>query len=283
MSIMALKTRLCLSLVIPDSPGQSTSLEELRVTPGGIPRKIWHVLCSLPAQRALAWAIVLMFVAADITLVGQHALVRYQSYHADAFDLGNMDQAVWNTLHGHLLRFTNRGADWYGPPTRLGVHVEPILLLIAPLYLIYTDPETLLVLQTVALALGGIPLLLLGLRRLPELPPIDALLTSVPATASVAATDTLDPHLSDRYALYLLPDPQSYMADYVVIDLSDDIPANQVADQQMYAAMLVSGNFRIVGTAGQVVLLEHLSLQSPALQIQGRGAANERLFPGKHT
>src|SRR3984893_119935 len=174
MSIMALKTRLRLSLVIPDSPGQSTSLEELRVTPGGIPRKIWHVLCSLPAQRALAWAIVLMFVAADITLVGQHALVRYQSYHADAFDLGNMDQAVWNTLHGHLLRFTNRGADWYGPPTRLGVHVEPILLLIAPLYLIYTGPETLLVLQTVALALGGIPLLLLGLRRLPELPLVTA-------------------------------------------------------------------------------------------------------------
>ena len=413
MSIMALKTRLRLSLVIPDSPGQSTSLEELRVTPGGIPRKIWHVLCSLPAQRALAWAIVLIFVAADIALVGQHALVRYQSYHADAFDLGNMDQAVWNTLHGHLLRFTNRGADWYGPPTRLGVHVEPILLLIAPLYLIYTGPETLLVLQTVALALGGIPLLLLGLRRLLELPlvaaafvgaylvtpeilgealydfhavalatpllllalwaldarrygwfvvaaalaaickeevalhartmlqtisvrwqgalgrlplpsqwigplviawliasaawninatsalvrpfwsvgthpnprqaQINALLTSVPATASVAATDTLDPHLSDRYALYLLPDPQSYMADYVVIDLSDDIPANQAADQQMYAAMLVSGNYRIVGTAGQVVLLEHLSLQSPALQIQGRGAANERLFPGKHT
>src|SRR5260221_14282735 len=102
---MALKTRLCLSLVIPDSPGQSTSLEELRVTPGGIPRKIWHVVFSLPAQRALGWGIVLIFVAADITLVGQHPLLRFQSYHAHAFDLGNLDQAVWNTLHGHLLRF----------------------------------------------------------------------------------------------------------------------------------------------------------------------------------
>ena len=54
-----------------------------------------------------------------------------------------------------LFRFTNRGLDWQGPPTRLGQHVEPIFLLIAPLYLIHSGPETLLVLQTVALALGG--------------------------------------------------------------------------------------------------------------------------------
>jgi hypothetical protein len=81
-----------------------------------------------------------------------------------------MDQAVWNTLHGHLLRFTNRGIDWYGPPIRLAVHVEPILILIAPLYLLHSGAETLLGLQTVALALGAIPLLALALRRLPEAP-----------------------------------------------------------------------------------------------------------------
>ncbi len=122
------------------------------------------------AQVQWAW---LLFAAAflvDVCLVGQHALVRYQSFHADAFDLGNMDQAAWNTLHGNLFRFTNRGLDWQGPPTRLGQHVEPIFLLIAPLYLIHAGPETLLVLQTVALALGGVPLFLLARRLLPELP-----------------------------------------------------------------------------------------------------------------
>jgi uncharacterized membrane protein len=516
---------------------------------------------------------VLTLIVVDSALVGQHALVRYQSYHADAFDLGNMDQAVWNTLHGHPLRFTNQGMDRYGPPTRLGVHVEPILLLIVPLYLLHTGPETLLLLQTLALSLGGIPLLLLGLRRLPELPlvvaafvvaylvtpeilgealwdfhavalatpllllalwaldaqryrwfavaavlaalckeevalslvplglfiafwqghprlgmavsllstawvalcflvivphfnvytagantfwyrygwlgsspgtalhrvlmqpslllsplrdsarrdylvvllrtggglglfapalwlcalpdiiinalsthqeqysgfyqynamilpylmaaaicgtaafyharrrvesgvgagmfpegdarrttrpmgakrvlrsigvgwqatlgrlpirsqwigplvtawllasaswnlaatsarvrpfwlvgsqptaqqaQIDALLVSVPAAASVAATDTLNPHLSDRYTLFLLPDPQSYTADYMAIDLADAASTNQQADQEMYAAMLTSGSYHVVGTAGQVVLLQHLSLPPPA-------------------
>jgi uncharacterized membrane protein len=110
----------------------------------------------------------------DAILVGQHALVRYQSYHADAFDLGNMDQAIWNTLHGHPFRFTNRGMDWQGPPTRLGLHVEPIFLLLAPLYLIHSGPETLLVTQSIALALGGLPLFLLARRRLPALPLVGA-------------------------------------------------------------------------------------------------------------
>jgi uncharacterized membrane protein len=118
----------------------------------------------------LAWIVVLTAVILFTVLVGMHALVRQQSYHTDAFDLGNMDQAVWNTLHGHPFRFTNRGADWEGPPTRLGIHVEPILLLVALIYLIHSGPETLLILQTIALALGAVPLFLLGRSRIPELP-----------------------------------------------------------------------------------------------------------------
>ncbi|HEY1391613.1 MAG TPA: DUF2079 domain-containing protein [Ktedonobacterales bacterium] len=133
-------------------------------------RRTWGALRTLEGQRRLAWALVLLLVTVDSILVCQHSIARYQTYHADAFDLGNMNQAVWNTLHGHFLRFTNRGLDWFGPPTRLGIHVEPILALIAPFYLIHDGPETLIVVQNVALALGAIPLFLLSLRRLPGLP-----------------------------------------------------------------------------------------------------------------
>ena len=171
---MALKTKILLSVVIPGRIIRPTSMRGMRISPVDIGRKTRDALCSLRGQMAAAWVIVLVLVALDSFLVGQHALVRYHTYHADAFDLGNMDQAIWNTLHGHLLRFTNRGMDWFGPPTRLGVHVEPILLLIAPLYLLHTGPETLILLQAMALALGGIPLFLLGLRRLPELPLVAA-------------------------------------------------------------------------------------------------------------
>ena len=133
-------------------------------------RQVWNALRSPEGQLRLAWALVLLLVVIDSILVCQHSIARYQTYHADAFDLGNMNQAVWNTLHGHPFRFTNRGLDWFGPPIRLGIHVEPILLLLAPLYLLHDGPETLIVVQNVALALGAIPLLLLSLRRLPTLP-----------------------------------------------------------------------------------------------------------------
>lgn len=139
-------------------------------------RAFWVFVCSPEGQRALSWALVMLAVALDVVFVGQRALMRYHSFSADAFDLGNMDQAVWNTLHGHPFRMTNRGLDTLGPPTRLSIHVEPILLLIAPLYLIHSGPETLLVLQTVALAAGAIPLFLLGLRHLPSLPLVAATL-----------------------------------------------------------------------------------------------------------
>ena len=134
----------------------------------------WRYLKTLEGQRRTAWFVVYLAAALFILLVGQHALVRHIAYHDDGFDMGNMDQAVWNTLHGHPFRFTNRAEDWNGPPTRLGIHVEPILLLITPLYLIHSGPETLIALQTVAFALGALPLFLLGLRRMPALPLVAA-------------------------------------------------------------------------------------------------------------
>lgn len=154
----------------PDSIWRPIPIGEKRSSLREVCHQTWDMLHSWRGQRFLAWLIALSLIAADIALVGQHALARYHTYHAYAFDLGNMDQAVWNTLHGHPFRFTNRGIDWFGPPTRLGVHVEPILFLIAPLYLLHASPETLIILQTIALALGGIPLLRLALRRLPEAP-----------------------------------------------------------------------------------------------------------------
>ncbi len=87
-----------------------------------------------------------------------------------------MDQVVWNNLHGHFFAFTNRGRDYFGPPTRLAVHVEPILLPLSLLYLIYAGPETLLIFQTLALALGALPVFVLAQRRLPRWPLVGVVL-----------------------------------------------------------------------------------------------------------
>ena len=159
----------------------------------------WRYLKTPAGQRRAAWFVVYLAAALFILLVGQHALVRHIAYHDDGFDMGNMDQAVWNTLHGHPFRFTNRAEDWNGPPTRLGIHVEPILLLIAPLYLIHSGPETLIALQTVAFALGALPLFLLGLRRMPGLP----LVAAAFAVAYLASPAVVGASLWDFHAVAL--------------------------------------------------------------------------------
>jgi hypothetical protein len=88
---------------------------------------------------------------------------------------------------------------------------------------------------------------------------VNELLAQIPLSASVAATDTLDPHLSDRYELYLLPDPQSYQAQYVAFDIAQAAAASQSPDQQIYQAMMASGKYTLVGDVyfrgGEVVVL----------------------------
>jgi hypothetical protein len=87
---------------------------------------------------------------------------------------------------------------------------------------------------------------------------IDALLHRIPPNAVVAATDTLDPHLTDRETIYLLPDPLAYQAQYVVVDLSAVDPASQAADEGMFTAMVSSRRYRVLGIAGPVVLMERV-------------------------
>ena len=110
----------------PASPSPSASPTGSAAGAAGTElRRLWRTLRTPEGQRWLAWALLALLVLVDSILVCQHSVARYQTYHADAFDLGNMNQAVWNTLHGNPFRFTNRGLDWFGPPTRLGIHVEP--------------------------------------------------------------------------------------------------------------------------------------------------------------
>ena len=85
--------------------------------------------------------------------MGDQVVLRYNTFIATAFDLGNMDQAIWNTLHGRPFQFTNHGSNWYGYPIRLAQHVEPIIFLLSLLYAFHADPRILLIFQTLALSL----------------------------------------------------------------------------------------------------------------------------------
>ncbi|MFL5408023.1 MAG: DUF2079 domain-containing protein, partial [Myxococcales bacterium] len=94
---------------------------------------------------------------------GALSMLRHRSFETGRFDLGNMVQAVWFTAHGHPLRVTNLNGD---QALRLGAHLDPVLMLFAPLWWLWPSPDLLLVAQSIAIALGALPVYWLAHKHL---------------------------------------------------------------------------------------------------------------------
>jgi uncharacterized membrane protein len=88
---------------------------------------------------------------------------RYRGFSTGRFDLGNMVQAVWSTANGSFLDTTDVSGVQFN---RLGAHVDPVLAVFAPLWMVWSSPEMLLVAQAVIVALGALPAFWLGRRWL---------------------------------------------------------------------------------------------------------------------
>ncbi|HEX6512038.1 MAG TPA: DUF2079 domain-containing protein, partial [Chloroflexota bacterium] len=106
---------------------------------------------------------------------GSLATLRHINLQTNAFDLGYVSQAVWYEAHGEPFRFTTvqgvsallegvAPATIRHPHWLLAFHVEPALLLLAPLYRLWPDPRLLLWLQAAAIAVGAFPAGWLGAR-----------------------------------------------------------------------------------------------------------------------
>ncbi|HJT57878.1 MAG TPA: DUF2079 domain-containing protein [Ktedonobacteraceae bacterium] len=127
-------------------------------------------LLHIRNQQRIAWGLLILFMLIYAIGMSRQAVLRYETFQATAFDLGNMDQVLWNTIHGRLFQFTNQAIDWYGPPTRLAIHFEPIILPLSLLYLFHADPRILLIFQTLVLVTGAIPVFLLTRKYLRDWP-----------------------------------------------------------------------------------------------------------------
>lgn len=90
---------------------------------------------------------------------------RYLNLQTYAYDLGNYNQALYTTFTHHTLLYYT--SDLIADPSgsMFGVSVPAILLLILPFYAIFAAPQTLLVIQSIALGLGAIPVYLLTKRK----------------------------------------------------------------------------------------------------------------------
>ena len=90
------------------------------------------------------------------------AHVRIDSLNARAFDLGIYDNIMHNTAHGHFL-----GCSLIKGGVHTSAHFDPVLALLAPLYMLAPGAKTLVVMQVTWVLSGCFPAYLLARRSVP--------------------------------------------------------------------------------------------------------------------
>ncbi|MGB3684007.1 MAG: DUF2079 domain-containing protein [Rubrobacteraceae bacterium] len=112
-----------------------------------------------PGPREIVMAIAILYVVVFSLL----SIYKHETYASSRFDLGNMDQAVWNSANGRILEATDEQGEI---TSRLKNHADFLLLAFVPLYWISPSPLWLLIAQSAAVGLGAIPLYWLAKRFL---------------------------------------------------------------------------------------------------------------------
>jgi len=96
------------------------------------------------------WLLVLIALCA--ILFSYLSVARHYTFNTAVYDLAMYDQAVWNTSQGRPFAINLLEDTMPGLTNKLGDHVEPILLPLAALYWIRSNPDVLLIAQAIALA-----------------------------------------------------------------------------------------------------------------------------------
>ncbi len=93
------------------------------------------------------------------------SILRFLTFSQDGYDLSIFDQVIWNSLHGRLFENTILP----DAPLLIGQRFSPILLAFVPMYAVWSSPIVLMVVQTLAIAFGALPLYWLARARIGRL------------------------------------------------------------------------------------------------------------------
>lgn len=102
--------------------------------------------------------ILLLIASIYVVIISVLALSRHYTFSTNTWDLGIYSQSLYSTLnHGKILYYT---AELPGNPSGslFGIHFPPFLFLLLPIYAIFQNPVTLLILRPIAIAVGLLPL-----------------------------------------------------------------------------------------------------------------------------
>jgi uncharacterized membrane protein len=101
---------------------------------------------------------VALLVAAYVAWFSYLSLKLYYGYGDPPFDLAIFDQGLWLITHFHTPFVTVMGRNLFGD------HTSFILLLIAPLYRLFPEPQGILIIQTLALGAAAVPIYLVATK-----------------------------------------------------------------------------------------------------------------------
>lgn len=145
----------------------------------GAARRLWRWILAHEGEPApydaghvgrIALAVVALAAIAYTVILTLYTVGLHDTFATHAEDLGIMDQALWNTAHGHFLYETicNPIGDLNctGGVVRFAIHFEPVLIPLALIYFIAPQVKVLLFLQALVVASGAFPAYLLAARRL---------------------------------------------------------------------------------------------------------------------
>jgi len=108
-------------------------------------------------ENRIVWLLAAIFFVVVFGL----CLLKYLNYQYNALDLAIFSDVLNNTAHGQWFHSAIQQHNYFAD------HFSPILMFIAPLYLLVNSPIILLIIQTLFLALGGVFLWHLAKDRLP--------------------------------------------------------------------------------------------------------------------
>ncbi|MGB8647060.1 MAG: DUF2079 domain-containing protein [Anaerolineae bacterium] len=113
----------------------------------------------------LAFALVWILILAYGVYFSAYSIQRHRAFLTHASDLGQIDQAIWNTLQGRILEHTKATGV---QNIRLSDHVEPVFVPISLVFLLYDNVEALLILQSFAIAIGALAIFWIAHKRFVE-------------------------------------------------------------------------------------------------------------------
>lgn len=128
-------------------------------------------------------------------------MYKHEIYASARFDLGNMDQAVWNSSEGRPLETTDENGEL---TSRLKNHADFLLFLFVPLYWLSASPHWLLAIQAVVVAVGAVPLYWLARRFLKREWPAALISVAYLLNPGLQAANLFDFHAQMMAGTFLL-------------------------------------------------------------------------------